>query len=179
MKRRTVRPCTVSTAAPAWSITSDSLPVRKAASSSAASARRVSPDAAASTDAGVKRRLKQRKHQTRFVTSAGDSNNWYYASHINYCFDSCSPWRSQLKETVDGASNTTNDNSTGLMGVHCASNPCHNGGRCVDNSHAAPAPGFFTCICPPKYQGMQIRPTAAPLCATEPRLVSSVKPQIV
>ena len=31
----------------------------------------------------------------------------------------------------------------------CASNPCANGGRCVDNSHA----GYFTCICAPPFLG--------------------------
>ena len=33
--------------------------------------------------------------------------------------------------------------------AHCASNPCRKEGRC-DNSHAAPAPGFFTCLCSAK-----------------------------
>ncbi|XP_046642904.1 uncharacterized protein LOC124328244 isoform X1 [Daphnia pulicaria] len=41
--------------------------------------------------------------------------------------------------------------AAGLMGTYCASNPCKNGGRCVDNSHAAP--GYFTCFCPPNFQG--------------------------
>lgn len=42
--------------------------------------------------------------------------------------------------------------AAGLMGTYCASNPCKNGGRCVDNSHAAP--GYFTCFCPPNFQGL-------------------------
>ncbi|XP_046644446.1 neurogenic locus notch homolog protein 2-like [Daphnia pulicaria] len=41
--------------------------------------------------------------------------------------------------------------AAGLMCTYCASNPCKNGGRCVDNSHAAP--GYFTCFCPPNFQG--------------------------
>lgn len=56
-----------------------------------------------------------------------------------------------LRGDVTRVDKTINEGAAGLMGTYCASNPCKNGGRCVDNSHAAP--GYFTCFCPPNFQG--------------------------